>query len=208
MPPNGLSLLFGIKIANGGTLAHFKLRRYFSAIIMDKYKAVIFVIRFTVYPVSIMNKKTLFIPAAGFLQEFLQKDDKLSGMLTYASRLMDIRQACEAALPAWFIGDILQFEKGRLTIGVPSQALAARLRQKTPFLQAALQQAGWPVESIRIKVKLRNDPWQPKPAPKKTLPDVAIVELTKLSSWLKEAGNPALAKAIDAMLARHQQKKA
>ncbi|MCM1128667.1 MAG: DciA family protein [Alistipes senegalensis] len=150
-----------------------------------------------------MKKQAHCAPVA----DFLQQHDRLAGMLPHAARLMAIGQACQAALPAWFSAvEILQLGKGRLTIGVTSQAAAARLRQKTPFLQTALQQAGWPVETIRIKVRLKNSPWQPVPAPKKPLSEGAISELDKLSSWLKEAGtNPALKEAVCAMLARHRQ---
>lgn len=152
-----------------------------------------------------MSKKANCAPAAEYLQ-----NTKLSGILPHALSLAAIRDTCQAALPTLFsTGDILQFEKGRLTIGVSSQAIAARLRQKTPFLQTALQQAGWPVEAIRIKVKLKNTPWQPAPSPKKPLPAGAVNELAKLSAWLKKAGtDPALTEAVCAMLARHQQKKA
>ncbi|MCM1511800.1 MAG: flagellar hook-length control protein FliK [Oxalobacter formigenes] len=150
-----------------------------------------------------MKKQAHCAPAA----DFLQQHDRLAGILPHAARLIAIRQACQAALPAWFpFGEIIQLEKGRLTIGITSQAAAARLRQKTPFLQTALQQAGWPVEAIRIKVKLKNAPLQPAPAPKKTLTEKAMTELAKLSSWLDKAGtNPALKKAVCAMLARHRQ---
>lgn len=205
MPPNGLSLLFSIKTTDGAVPAHFKPHRYFSVIIMADRKALIPESRFVLYPVNIMSKKTHCAPVA----DFLQTHDRLSGMLPHAARLMAIRQACETALPAWFTGDILQFEKGRLTVGVPSQAVAARLRQKTPLLQAALQDAGWPVEAIRIKVRLKNDPWQVAPAPKKPLPAGAVTELARLADWLKDAGtHPALTEAVAAMLARHQPKKA
>jgi hypothetical protein len=36
---------------------------------------------------------------------------------------------------------------------VPSQAAAAKLRQLLPDLLAALQQRGWPVQSIRLSVQ-------------------------------------------------------
>lgn len=151
-----------------------------------------------------MSKKAHCAPAA----DFLQKHDSLSAMLPHAARLMAIRQTCETALPAWFAGDILQFEKGRLTVGVSSQAVAARLRQKTPLLQGALQDAGWPVQAIRIKVRLKNDPWQPAPAPKKPLPTGAVAELARLSATLTETGtHPALTEALAAMLARHRKKR-
>lgn len=203
MPAISLSLLFSIKTTDGAARAHFKPYRFFSAIIMAGKRPHPAPKRHH-HPKS-MSKKANCAPAA----EFLQKNDRLAGILPHASRLAAIRKACQAALPALFsTGDILQFEKGRLTVGVSSQAIAARLRQQTPFLQAALQQAGWPVESIRIKVRLKNTPWQPAPSTKKPLPDKAVNELDRLSAWLKKAGtDPALTEAVCAMLARHQQKR-
>lgn len=90
--------------------------------------------------------------------DFLQQG-KLSGILPHVTRLIELRKACEAILPEHFTySRILQFTNGQLTLGVPNQATAARLRQKLPLLQSSLQNEGWIIEKIRVKVKLNQDP--------------------------------------------------
>lgn len=87
------------------------------------------------------------------------KQGNISGLLPYVTRLIELRKACEAILPEHFaFSKVLQFTDKQLTIGVPSQAAAARLRQKLPLLQASLSDNGWDIERIRIKVKLYKDP--------------------------------------------------
>ncbi len=89
--------------------------------------------------------------------EFLQQG-KISGVLPHVTRLIELRKVCESILPDQFAhSKILQFTNGQLTIGVPSQAIAARLRQKLPLLQSSLQNQGWNIENIRVKVKLNKD---------------------------------------------------
>ncbi|MDL2283687.1 flagellar hook-length control protein FliK [Oxalobacter sp. OttesenSCG-928-P03] len=140
--------------------------------------------------------------------DFLQMHDSISGMLPNATRLIALQKACEQILPDHFMAcEVLQLEKKRLTVGVPSQAAAARLRQKLPLLQTGLDNAGWPVEGIRVKVKLKKPAWQPEQPEKKPLPDEALDELEKLQTQLAQSGtHPALMEAVHAMMTRHRKK--
>jgi hypothetical protein len=45
--------------------------------------------------------------------------------------------------------EVLSLQDGVLTLAVPSSAVAAKLKQQLPKLQAALQKKGWQVESVR-----------------------------------------------------------
>jgi len=140
---------------------------------------------------------------------FLQMHDKVSGMLPNANRLIALQKACEDILPEHFAAcDVLQMEKALLTIGAPSQAAAARLRQKLPQLKSGLEKTGWSLDSIRIKVRLKRQN-RPKETPqKKTLPSEAVLELEKLEAWLTQSGtHPALEKAVRTMMERHQKEK-
>ena len=140
-------------------------------------------------------------PAASFLQA----DENISGMLPNASRLIALQNDCLEILPEYFAAcEVMKLEKERLVIGVPSQAAAARLRQKLPLLQARLENAGWQLREIRLKVRLKNrgNPvFQPE---KKPLPEKALEELGKLEVFLADAGShPALIDAVHAMMKRH-----
>lgn len=127
-------------------------------------------------------------------------------MLPNASRLMSLQKACEDTLTGYFGAcEVLQLEKNQLTIGVPSQAGAARLRQKLPQLQRGLEDAGWPVESIRVKVKLKRQERPQYTPQKKPLPAEAVAELEKLENHLAQSGtDPALAEALHTMINRHR----
>ncbi|WAW11118.1 hypothetical protein NB640_05665 [Oxalobacter vibrioformis] len=149
-----------------------------------------------------MSKKNTCAPVT----DFLQMHDRIAGMLPNASRLMSLQKACEDILMGHFgASEVLQLEKTQLIIGVPSQAGAARLRQKLPQLQRELENAGWPVETIRVKVRLkRQAPPQYTPQ-KKPLSAEAVAELEKLENYLTQSGtDPALATAIHTMIRRHQ----
>lgn len=127
-------------------------------------------------------------------------------MLPNASRLISLQKACEAILSGYFSAcEVLQLEKEQLTIGAPSQAAAARLRQKLPQLQSQLENAGWPVATVRVKVKLKQQPRMQDTPQKKPLPSEAVAELEKLDAGLTQSGtHPALAEAVQAMMKRHR----
>lgn len=141
--------------------------------------------------------------------DFLHRHDRISGLLPNADRLVSLQRTCETLLPEYFLAcEVLQLEKARLTIGVPGQAAAARLRQKLPQLQSGLESAGWPVEHIRVKVKLKKPLRQTTVPQKKPLSSEALAELEKLEVSLAQAGtHPALAEAIQTMMNRHREKK-
>ncbi len=127
-------------------------------------------------------------------------------MLPNASRLISLQKACEDILAGYFSScEVLQLEKEQLTIGAPSQASAARLRQKLPQLQKQLESAGWPVAAVRVKVKLKRQIRSQSVFEKKPLPYEAVAELEKLEAWLSQSGtHPALAEAVHTMMKRHR----
>lgn len=127
-------------------------------------------------------------------------------MLPNASRLISLQKACETILAGHFAGgEVLQLEKSQLTLGVPGQAAAARLRQKLPQLQGELEKAGWPVKTIRIKVRLKRQAPPQHQGQKKPLPVKAVAELEKLETSLAQSGtDPALAEALHTLIKRHK----
>ena len=74
-------------------------------------------------------------------------------------------------------------------IAVPNAALATRIRQILPKLQAGLREKSWPVDAIRIKVQMMSgeDRVPNRPAAQAALPTHAVQAFAGLAQSL-EAG--------------------
>lgn len=124
-----------------------------------------------------MNTREAFPTAL----EYLDSHEKVADLMHMAKQLMEIENDCNRLLPAWFSNcHILKLENGTLLIGVPNQAVTARLRQKSPFLQEKLGQKGWPVNTIRLKIRFSPNPVTQKPAARKSLPQQAYESFSEL----------------------------
>lgn len=135
---------------------------------------------------------------------FLQSNTAMAALLPALARMGSLQKACAANLPPMFDAcQILNFEAGQLVMSTPNAALAARLKQQLPRLQERLQNDGWQVNSIRIKVQVGRT--EPPPAPKRVLelPENAVSSFAELSQALEDSPrNEALRNAIDAMVRR------
>ena len=87
--------------------------------------------------------------------DFLKRHDKMAALLPTAMRMASLQSDCAKALPPMFGNcDVLSFEDAHLVLATPSSAVAAKLKQQLPKLQAALQQRGWQVIEIKLKVQV------------------------------------------------------
>ncbi len=119
-------------------------------------------------------------PGAKEAFEFLQSGDKLAGLLPAARRVGQLQADCERLLPTLFAScRALQIREGQLQVAVPNAALATRLRQMLPKLQAGLREKGWALEGIRLKVQLL--PTEPQRPVRK--PDVHELPRNAVSSF-------------------------
>ena len=124
-----------------------------------------------------MNTKEAFPTAL----EYLDSHEKVVTLMHTAKQLMEIENACNRILPVWFSNcHILKLENGTLLVGVPNQAVAARIRQKIPFLQNRLGLKGWPVHTVRLKVSFLQNLYREKPVGKKNLSPKAYESFSKL----------------------------
>jgi hypothetical protein len=82
---------------------------------------------------------------------------------------------------------ILQLREGQLHIAVPNAALATRIRQMLPKLQAGLREKGWPVDGIRIKVQMMSgeDRVPDRPVTQAALPTHAVQAFAELAQSLE-----------------------
>lgn len=138
--------------------------------------------------------------------DFLRTHDKMSALLPTVTRMVALQKDCAATLPAMFdTCTVLQFESDQLTLATPNAAIAAKLKQQLPKLQAGLLKCGWQVSAIRLKVQVSNIQEKVNVSKSLTLPLQAISALAMLGEELEETPrNAALKQAIDVLLQRHR----
>ena len=122
------------------------------------------------------------------------------------TRMAALQKDCAKLLPSMFEAcDVLQYDADQLVLSTPNAALAAKLKQQLPKLQAHLVKSGWQVNVIRIKVQVA------KPRPREVftkqihLTPQALSALDQLGKTLEiSPQNQTLIDAVRAMVARHQ----
>lgn len=139
--------------------------------------------------------------------DFLRANERLAALLPAAMRMGRLQSDCAAALPAMFEHcDVISFSDGALVLAVPSSALAARLKQQLLKVQATLQQRGWQVDSIKLKVQVTRA-LAPEPLLRKLeLPPLAVDAFEQLGESLEQSPqNEKLIAAIRSLAAKRRQ---
>jgi len=140
--------------------------------------------------------------------DFLRANDRLASLMPTAVRVGNLQRDVKVILPPMYAGcDVLSFQDATLTLAVPSSAVAAKLKQQLPKLQAGLQKKGWQVENMRIKIQMRpNVPVREEPKPSTlTLPPTAVEAFEELGDSLPETPqNAALIAAIKRLAERRR----
>ncbi len=122
--------------------------------------------------------------------DFLRANDRIASLLPTALRMGNLQKDVKVTLPPMYAGcDVLSLQEGVLTLAVPSSAVAAKLKQQLPKLQAGLQKKGWQVESVRIKIQVGRALAQQAQAEKKAggglkLPPMAVDAFEELGESL------------------------
>jgi len=140
--------------------------------------------------------------------DFLRSSDRLASLLPTALRVGNLQRDVKVILPPMYAGcDVLSFQDATLTLAVPSSAVAAKLKQQLPKLQAGLQKKGWQVDNVRIKIQMRpNVPVREEAKPSTlTLPPTAVEAFEELGDSLPETPqNAALIAAIKRLAERRK----
>jgi hypothetical protein len=140
--------------------------------------------------------------------DFLRRNDRMAALLPTAMRIARLQRDLAACLPPTAgQPDVLGFEQGRLVLGVPSAAFAAKLKQQLPKLQAALQKRDWPVEEIRLKVQMpRVVVTPPEHRPRElSIPETGIQAFEQLAEDLEPSSqNQGLIDALKRLAARRR----
>lgn len=155
-------------------------------------------------PVHIYGTKTRQTSIG--VTEFLRGTKGLAALMPAAMRMASLQQDIAAALPSMFhLCDVLSFEDGLLMLATPSSAVAAKLKQMLPKVQGALQQRGWNVGGIRLKVQPTRAIAPVVHTRALVMPETALNAFEELSETLAPtAANATLIAAIKAMAARRR----
>lgn len=123
--------------------------------------------------------------------DFLRRNDRLASLLPAATRMASLQKDVKVILPPMYAGcDVLSLQEGVLTLAVPSSAVAAKLKQQAPKLQATLQLKGWQVDSVRIKIQVGRALPAQEPVMKPSsleLPPTAVQAFEELGDALPES---------------------
>ncbi|MES2317818.1 MAG: DciA family protein [Pseudomonadota bacterium] len=138
--------------------------------------------------------------------DFLRRNDKMAGLLPAAMRMASLQTDCARALPPMFSHcDVLSFQDAQLVLATPSSAVAAKLKQQLPKLQAALQKKGWHVVDIKLKVQVTRSIAPVLHTRQLVMPTTAVSAFEELGSALPQTEqNATLIAAIKAMAARRR----
>ncbi len=140
--------------------------------------------------------------------EFLRGNDKLAALLPTANRLARLQQDCLKLLPNHFVHcTVLQIVDDELLIAIPNAAMASRIKQMLPKLHAGLQEKGWQIAGIKLKIRVVAPVLVPQTS-KQDLPVSALASFANLNQGLENhPRNGGLKEAIDNLLARRALKK-
>jgi hypothetical protein len=138
--------------------------------------------------------------------DFLQSNDGLAALLPAVARMAALQKDCAALLPTMFEAcDVLQYDADQLVLSTPNAALAAKLKQQLPKLQAHLIKGGWQVNAIRIKVQVSKPRASAVFTKQIELPPQALSAFDQLGKTLENSPrNQTLIAALKAMVARHR----
>lgn len=156
------------------------------------------------YRINIKRGKKL-AEAAG-IASYLRNNDKLAPLLPTIKRNASLQKECESVLPSVFNScEILQLAEGQLTLSAPNAALASKLKQQLPKLQANLQERGWQINAIRIKVQATKTIEKPRPVKQLVLSDPAVRAFGELENTLEDTPqNQDLRAALQRLVRRRQ----
>lgn len=125
------------------------------------------------------------------------------GVATRARALLRIQGELDRALPAALAGHVrvMQLENGVLSVACASGAVAARLRQQTDALLAALDRRGVVARAVRTSINPELAARYAPPVEKAGLPPAALDGLTHLS---EEIADGPLKEALGRLLRHHR----
>jgi hypothetical protein len=143
---------------------------------------------------------------ASEVASYLQLSDKIAPLLPTIKRNLSLKKECGNVLPSIFDDcEVLSLADEQLTLATPNAALASKLKQQLPKLQLHLQQRGWQINAIRIKVQVKRVVEKKLVEKQAILSAPAIHAFHSLEQALeKNPQNIELCAAIERLVNRHK----
>ncbi|MFZ6756797.1 DciA family protein [Undibacterium sp. Ji50W] len=156
------------------------------------------------YPINI--KRGRKVPGASGAADFLRSNDRIASLLPTVQRNLALQKDCGAILPPIFeTCEVMQVSEGQLTLSAPNAALATKLKQQCPKLQVNLQERGWQINAIRIKVQVKRVVEKPVAVKQIAFSGKALQAFGQLEQTLeKTSQNADLRAALGRLLQRHR----
>jgi len=139
--------------------------------------------------------------------DFLRGNARLAALLPAVQRMVNLQRDCAEVLPSAFKScEIFAFDGGELTLAVPNTAVAAKLKQQVPKMQEALNEKGWQINNIRLKVQMTSAAEAAGPSGEGLkLPETAVDSFDALSQKLEPTpANEPLIEAMRGLVARRR----
>jgi hypothetical protein len=141
---------------------------------------------------------------------WLSRDATAAALLANAHRLGELQAALDACLPTGWAGhcQVLGARDGQLLLGVPNAALATKLRQLGPAIGRSLEQQGWQINGIGLRVQAgqfneearRFEATRDKSAGSRERPSAAVAAFEQLQQRLGASSNGPLQQAVNRLL--------
>src|SRR5450830_755362 len=148
-------------------------------------------------PHRIHIKRGRAVSMASGASDFLRANDKLAPLLPAIQRNLALQKDCETILSSLF-------EYCEVILVAANAAIATKLKQQCPKLQLQLQQRGWQINAIRIKVQVKRVIEKPLPVKQLSIPKTALQALSNLEKNIENnAQNADLRAALMRLLQRH-----
>jgi hypothetical protein len=156
-------------------------------------------------PYRLNIKRGKKLTDASGVASFLQQSDKLSPLLPTIKRNLSLQKECGSLLPPIFdCCEVLNLADDQLVLSTPNASIASKLKQQLPKLQAHLQQRGWQINAIKIKVQVKRTVEKPVPIKQAILSSKAISAFASLESNLATTPqNADLKAALERLLRRN-----
>ncbi|CAN0618350.1 conserved protein of unknown function [Burkholderia multivorans] len=133
--------------------------------------------------------------------EVLRRTDAFAALRAGVEQVAALQRDLSALLPDYLANHVEPgfIKEGVLTLFAAHNALAARLRQVEPRLLADLQQRGWPVATLRVRVRPQAAP-EPPHVKEARMSPAGATALRELADSLEPSP---LQAALARMAARH-----
>ncbi|MGI4812859.1 MAG: DciA family protein [Janthinobacterium lividum] len=152
------------------------------------------------------RRKSAARPLAPAVREVLESSEGFSHLRSGVERVLALNADLSAALPDYLRERVTAagIRDGVLVVLTQHGALAARLRQIEPTLVAHLQNRGWPVERLRMRVQPPTAAAAVTPVKQARLSATGLACLDALREQLDESP---LKTSLERMVNRHAQRK-